>query len=271
MAIGIFDSGLGGLTVFLKIREKLPNLPMIYLGDNANAPYGIRSSEDIYKMTCDGIELLFDKGCKLVILACNTASAVALKRIQEDWVPEDRRVLGVFVPLIEKVTERHWGDNSSPKKVSIKNIALFATPSTIASQAFERELGFRAIGVKVVSQPCDGLVDAIELGDLHLAEQLVEMHVGELLERLSKPEVVVLGCTHYPLVKNFFSKYLGKDIKILDHAEIVSESLKDYLFRHPDKVGIKEGSFFLTTGDPQYVMEKAQEISGAEVNFIKAT
>ena len=263
----MFDSGLGGLTVLLKIREKIPNLSVIYLGDNDNAPYGTRSPQEIYEMTCKGIQVLFDKGCKLVIIACNTASAVALRRIQEEWVPPDRRVLGVFVPLIEKITEREWGDNSPPRKVAVKNIALFATPSTVTSRAFERELGFRAIGVKVESQPCDGLVDAIEMGDLYLADKLINCHVDELLERLPDPEVVVLGCTHYPLVKNLFTKHLGNHTKILDHPEIVCESLKDYISRHPDKIGGQEQSYFLTSGDPKIIGEKALQLSGTRINF----
>ena len=263
----MFDSGLGGLTVLLKIREKIPHLSVIYLGDNDNAPYGTRSPQEIYEMTCEGIQVLFDKGCKLVIIACNTASAVALRKIQEEWVPPDRRVLGVFVPLIEKITEREWGDNSPPRKVSVKNIALFATPSTVISRAFERELGFRAIGVRVESQPCDGLVDAIEMGDLYLAEKLIDSYANELLERLPDPEVVVLGCTHYPLVKNLFTKHLGNQTKILDHPDIVCESLKDYIARHPDKLGDQNYSYFLTSGDPKNVEQKALQLSGVTINF----
>ena len=269
MTIGVFDSGLGGLTVLFRIRERLPDLPIIYLGDNSNAPYGTRSPEEIYKMTCRGVQVLFEKGCNLVIIACNTASAVALRKMQEEWVPDDKRVLGVFVPLIEKIVERQWGDNSPPRKVSIRDVALFATPATVASKAFERELGFRAIGVNVESQPCDGLVDAIELGDLFLAEQLVKLYVDQLLQRLPKPEIIVLGCTHYPLVSNHFQKHLGQEVQILDHADIVSESLKDYLVRHPDKVGQTTDSMCLTTGDPLYVKEKASMLAGIEINFDK--
>ena len=270
MTVGVFDSGLGGLTVLFRIRERLPDLPIIYLGDNGNAPYGTRSPEEIYQMTCRGVQVLFEKGCKLVIIACNTASAVALRKMQEEWVPNDKRVLGVFVPLIEKITERQWGDNSPPRKVSIRDVALFATPSTVASKAFERELGFRSIGVNVESQPCDGLVDAIELGDLYLAEQLVELYVDQLVQRLPKPEIIVLGCTHYPLVSNFFHKHFEKGVQMLDHADIVAESLKDYLIRHPDKVGEIMDSICLTTGDPLYVKEKASMLAGIEVNFDKA-
>ena len=269
MTIGVFDSGLGGLTVLLSIKKRMPELDIIYLGDNANAPYGVRTPQDVYDMTCRGVQTLFDRGCNLVIIACNTASAVALRRMQEEWVPAKKRVLGVFVPLIEKITERQWGDNSAPRRVPVKNIALFATPATVASRAFERELGFRAFGVNVESQACDGLVDAIELGDLQLAEELVKSHVRNLLDRLPNPEVVVLGCTHYPLIRDIFIKYLGNNSRILDHPDIVADSLEDYIARHPDKVGNQVKSFFLTTGIPSIVEEKAFQLSGVKIKFEK--
>ena len=122
-----------------------------------------------------------------MILACNTASAAALKRMQETWVPPDKRVLGVFVPLIEALTERQWGDNSPPREVAVKHVALFATPATVASRAFQRELAFRAIGVDVEAQPCGGVVDAIEQGDEILAEALVRSHVEALKRRMPHP------------------------------------------------------------------------------------
>ena len=155
MAIGVFDSGLGGLTVHQAIAARLPDLPLVYLGDNAHAPYGVRTADDIFDLTCKGVERLWDEGCDLVILACNTASAAALKRMQETWLPADKRVLGVFVPMIEALTERAWGDNSPPRRVAVNNVALFATPATVASRAFQRELAFREAlgpGVAVYSQ-----------------------------------------------------------------------------------------------------------------------
>ena len=149
MAVGVFDSGLGGLTVYEAVAKRLPDLAFVYYGDNAHAPYGVRDADDIFRLTCAGVERLWAEGCDLVILACNTASAAALKRMQETWVPADKRVLGVFVPLIEALTERQWGDNSPPREVAVKHVALFATPATVASRAFQRELAFRAIGVDV--------------------------------------------------------------------------------------------------------------------------
>lgn len=117
MAVGVFDSGLGGLTVLGALTERMPDVPFVYLGDNAHTPYGVRDAEDIYTLTTAGVERLWAEGCDLVILACNTASAAALKRMQETWVPENKRVLGVFVPLIEALTERGWGDNSPRAKL----------------------------------------------------------------------------------------------------------------------------------------------------------
>ena len=143
MAVGVFDSGLGGLTVHQAIARRMPDLPLVYLGDNAHTPYGTRTPDDIFALTCAGVERLWAEGCDLVILACNTASAAALKRMQETWLPPGKRVLGVFVPMIEALTERQWGDNSPPREVEVKHVALFATPATVASRAFQRELAFR--------------------------------------------------------------------------------------------------------------------------------
>ena len=148
MAVGIFDSGLGGLTVLSALEKRLPDVPFVYLGDSAHAPYGVRDADDIFALTCASVERLWAEGCDLVILACNTASAAALRRMQETWLPKDKRVLVVFVPLIEALTERQWGDNSPPREVRVRNVALFATPATVSSRAFQRELAFRAIGVK---------------------------------------------------------------------------------------------------------------------------
>ena len=135
MAVGIFDSGLGGLTVCDAAQKRLPDVPFVYMADSAHAPYGVRTADDIYDLTCASVQRLFDAGCDLAILACNTASAAALRRMQESWVPTDKRVLGVFVPLIEAMTERQWGDNSPPREVSVKHVAVFATPATVASRA----------------------------------------------------------------------------------------------------------------------------------------
>ena len=259
MAVGVFDSGLGGLTVLGAVARRLPDVPFVYYGDNAHDPYGVRDAEDIFRLTCAGVERLWAEGCDLVILACNTASAAALKRMQETWVPKDKRVLGVFVPLIEALTERNWGDNSPPRQVETRNVALFATPATVASRAFQRELAYRAIGVDVEAQPCGGLVDAIEQGDMILAEVLVRGHVEALKRRMPAPQAAILGCTHYPLMEETFANALGPDVKVFSQASLVAESLADYLARHPEMRGPGLRSVNLTTGDPRAVSDKAMQ------------
>ncbi len=270
MAVGIFDSGLGGLTVLDAVTRRLPDLPLVYFGDNAHTPYGVRDAEDIYHLTKCGVQCLFDQGCDLVILACNTASAAALRRMQEGWVPKDKRVLGVFVPLIEALTERQWGDNSPPREVAVKHVALFATPATVSSRAFQRELAFRAIGVDVEAQPCGGLVDAIEMGDMILAEAMVRSHVEALLRRMPRPEAAILGCTHYPLVEEHFRTALGPDVAVYSQPNLVAESLADYLTRRPEMAGAGAVTKFLTTGDPQKVSNKATQFLRRKIAFEQA-
>jgi len=267
MAVGIFDSGLGGLTVLDAVSKRLPDVPFVYFGDNAHAPYGVRDAEDVYGLTTAAVERLWQEGCDLVILACNTASAAALRRMQEKWVPENKRVLGVFVPLIEALTEREWGDNSPPREVAVKHVALFATPATVSSRAFQRELAFRAIGVDVEAQPCGGVVDAIEDGDEILAEALVRSHVEALKRRMPHPQAGILGCTHYPLMQDVFQDALGQDVKLFSQADLVAESLADYLGRHPDMIGAGAASGFLTTGDPESVSNKATQFLRRKIEF----
>lgn len=267
MAVGIFDSGVGGLTVLDAVQKRLPDVPFVYYGDHAHAPYGVRTADDVYNLTTKAVERLWDAGCDLVILACNTASAAALRRMQESWIPSDKRVLGVFVPLIEALTERQWGDNSPPREVAVKHVALFATPATVASRAFQRELAFRAIGVDVEAQACGGVVDAIEDGDLILAEALVRSHVDALMRKMPEPGAAILGCTHYPLMEQVFQDALGADVKVFSQANLVAESLADYLERRPEMIGTGTQEMFLTTGDPKRVSNNATQFLRREINF----
>jgi len=267
MAVGVFDSGLGGLTVLAAVQSRLPDVPFVYFGDNANAPYGVRTPDDIFNLTCRAVERLWDEGCDLVILACNTAAASALKRMQETWVPKDKRVLGVLVPLIEALTERQWGDNSPPREVAVKHVAFFATPATVASRAFQRELAFRAIGVDVEAQPCGGVVDAIEAGDEMLAETLVRAHVEALKRRMPHPQAAVLGCTHYPLMAGTFADALGPGVKVFSQADLVAESLDDYLARRPEMRGAGNVAKYLTSGDAHAVSDRATQYLRKRVVF----
>src|SRR6056300_60277 len=267
MAVGVFDSGLGGLTVLDAVTHRLPDVPFVYFGDNAHAPYGVRDADDVYNLTTKATERLWDEGCDLVILACNTASAAALRRMQESWLPKGKRALGVFVPLIEALTERQWGDNSPPREVAVKHVALFATPATVSSRAFQRELAFRAIGVDVEAQACGGVVDAIEDGDFILAEALVQSHVDALHRKMPHPQAAILGCTHYPLMHDAFQKALGPEVKIFSQADLVAQSLEDYLQRHPDKLGAATDRKFLTTGDPVKVSQRATQFLKRPMQF----
>ena len=270
MAVGIFDSGLGGLTVLDACQKRLPDVPFVYFGDNAHAPYGVRDADDIYNLTTSAVERLWDAGCDLVILACNTASAAALRKMQESWIPSDKRVLGVFVPLIEALTERQWGDNSPPREVAVKHVALFATPATVRSRAFQRELAFRAIGVDVEAQACGGVVDAIEDGDMILAEALVRSHVDALTRKMPTPDAAILGCTHYPIMQDVFQDALGQDVKVFSQANLVAESLADYLERRPEMIGAGTESLYLTTGTPQKVSDRATQFLRRKVEFRSA-
>ena len=266
MAVGIFDSGLGGLTVLDAVQKRLPDVDFLYYADSAHAPYGVRDMDDIHRLTRRAVQQLWDAGCNLVILACNTASAAALRRIQEEGVPPGKRVLGVFVPLIEALTERQWGDNSPPREVAVKHVALFATPTTVASRAFQRELAFRAIGVDVEAQACGGVVDAIEEGDMILAEALVRSHVDALKRKMPRPEAAILGCTHYPLMADVFQAALGPEVKVFSQGALVAESLADYLQRHPDMLG-GGAAGFLTTGNPGRVSDRATQFLRRRIQF----
>ena len=268
MAVGVFDSGLGGLTVLRCAgHARLPDVAFVYYGDNAHTPYGVRDADDIFALTCAGVERLWEEGCDLVILACNTASAAALQRMQEHWVPKDKRVLGVFVPLIEALTERRWGDNSPPREVAVQHVALFATPPPSPPGPFSANWRSGPSASMSRRSPAAGVVDAIEDGDEILAEALVRSHVEALKRRMPHPEAAILGCTHYPLMETTFQQALGPQVKVYSQANLVAESLSDYLQRHPDMLGSGKQSLFLTTGDPRKVSDKATQFLRRKITF----
>lgn len=266
--IGVFDSGLGGLTILRALRMALPQQDFVYLGDQANAPYGHKDAAHIRELTVQGIKCLFRADCSLVILACNTASAVALHDIQTEWLdPSQRRVLGVFVPIIEHLTSRDWGDNSPPTHTGLRDVALFATPATVASGAFSRELRFRARDVHVEAQACEGLVAAIEAGNMQDAIELVKRHVDALLKRLPAPQCAVLGCTHYPLVAEAFQKALPPETRLTSQPDLVAASLKSYLIRHREFAGGSGKFRYLTTGHPATVSSSAKVFAADPTDF----
>lgn len=257
MAIGIFDSGLGGLAIREAIRARLPDLPLHYLNDSANAPYDGRSEDDIHDLTKAGVARLWDAGCDLVILASGTAGAAALRRMQEAGVPEGKRVLGMFVPLIEALTGRDWGDNTRPRESAVSNVALFGTATTVESRAFQRELGFRAIGVRVEAEACSYLCAALEAENGAEAQAMVMRHAEALLQRMPQPEAAVLACGHFAGLEHAVSDALGGDVTVLSPPRLVADSLAAYLERHPEMRGAAADDRFLTTGNPARVAEQA--------------
>lgn len=263
--IGIFDSGLGGLTVLAALREAMPEQDFLYLGDNANAPYGVKTPGQVTALTRAAVERLFARGCRLVLIACNTASALALRDLQQEWLPAtapDRRILGVFVPLIEAVSGHGWRESGASDRRL--HAAFFATPATVASGAFTREACRLAPGLRIVEQGCPGLVDALEGGGDPVPA--VARAVAAALER-GIPDVALLGCTHYPLAEAAFRAALPPGIPILSQPQIVARSLAAYLQRHPRFRGGAGRLECLTTGDPAGVGARASALSGSSVTF----
>lgn len=279
--IGVFDSGHGGLTVLHALTRRLPGEGFIYFGDHGNAPYGPRPEEEIYALTLAAVERLFAEGCLLVLLACNTASAIALRRLQQDWLPvaaPERRVLGVFVPMVEVLAGVSWRDGTRiPGLVAPDGmVAVFATQRTIHSGAYPFEIGLRAPHMRVVSQACPHLAAAIEADEPEpVLRFLVEGYVAAMLHQTEgrAPAAAVLGCTHYPLVAHHFAAALPPDVLLLDQPVVVADSLADYLARH-DRFAVKAGEAghrrFLTSGDAARVSAFASRFFGAEVRFEKA-
>ncbi|UTW55002.1 glutamate racemase [Kordiimonas sp. SCSIO 12610] len=254
--IGVFDSGSGGLTVLEALQKQFPNQDFIYLGDHANAPYGHRSNEQIVEFTKAGVDTLMQNGCKLVILACNTAAAVALRTLQQNWLEHahpGKRILGVLVPMVEAITGVPWSKTSAhlENHPPHKNIAVFATRKTIESKAYDQEVRKRAPGITLFSKACPGLVDAIEggAGDLPV-KGLISGYVQELLAKHNNIDAALLGCTHFPLVKSYFEEALGKNIKLLSQPTVVAEALQSYLQAHPEFAASGDGiTKIMTTGN----------------------
>ena len=231
--IGIFDSGYGGLTIFNHIRQRLPQYDYLYLGDNARAPYGTRSFDVIYEYTLQAVNYLHQQGCNLIILACNTASAKALRTIQQHNInPDQLRVLGVIRPTVEVV----------PTRTRTNHIGVLATPGTVASESYVIELQKQNPELIVTQQACPMWVPLIESGEYlnEGADYFVEKYLTELLERDPLIDTIILGCTHYPLLQEKIEAFLAKQnisqqsISVIAQGEIVAESLADYLERHAD-------------------------------------
>jgi glutamate racemase len=227
--IGVFDSGYGGLTILRQIVDKLPEYDYIYLGDNARAPYGNRSFDTVYQYTLQCVQWFFDQGCPLVILACNTASAKALRTIQQKDLPRiapDRRVLGVLRPTTEII-----GNFSETKSVGI-----LATNGTVASNSYPVEIARFFPGIKVYQEACPMWVPLVENNEYegHGADYFVRKNLKNIVEKGENIDVLLLACTHYPLLSEKIREYLPIGIRLVTQGEIVADSLVDYLGRHPE-------------------------------------
>ncbi|MBL8710976.1 MAG: aspartate/glutamate racemase family protein [Rhodospirillaceae bacterium] len=262
--IGVFDSGHGGLTVLSALCQRLPRQGFIYLGDHAHAPYGSRAPGEIVELTRSGVATLFGLGCTLVILACNTAAAVALRRLQQDWLPDafpNHRCLGVLVPMIEAVAQNPWHAVAGPDEWGRvpETLGVFATPATVASGAYLHEVAKRAPRLTVFQQACPDLAGLIEAGaDAATLRAAIDRHVGDMQAQLrgTALDSVVLGCTHYPLVEHHFRAALPAGTRLLSQPQRTAEALTAYLFRHPEmkRFGAQPGLVrAYTTGDPERV------------------
>jgi glutamate racemase len=227
--IGVFDSGYGGLTVLKEIVHKLPEYDYIYLGDNARSPYGTRSYDVVYQFTLESVNKLFAMGCHLVILACNTASAKALRTIQQKDLPKidpTRRVLGVIRPSAEEI-----GHYTKTNKIGV-----LGTPGTVNSNSYKMEIGKLFPSVRVFQEACPMWVPLIENNEYNSpgADYFVKRDLDNLLHQDPEIDTIILGCTHYPLLRSKIKQYLPPHIKLISQGSIVAQSLKDYLRRHPE-------------------------------------
>jgi glutamate racemase len=250
MRIGIFDSGLGGLIIIKSIIRKLPKYDYLYLGDTKNLPYGNKSQKQIYDFTKKALTYLFSQNCKLAIIACNTSSAKGLKKIQREFMPKyypDRKVLGVIVPTVEAVTS-----------LKAKRIGILATASTTKSHAYKREILKLSPKTQIYEQAAPLLTSLIEVNELNKANVLLKRHLKPLLAK--KIDSLILGCTHYPILKNEAKKIVGKQIKVISQDEIIADKLKDYLRRHRE-----------IADDLSKKGERAYEVTRLNKNYKKIT
>jgi glutamate racemase len=227
--IGVFDSGYGGLTVLKEIVAELPQYDYLYLGDNARAPYGTRSFETVYQYTLEAVQWFFEQGCSLVILACNTASAKALRTIQQNDLPKldpTKRVLGVIRPTTEIIG----------KYTSSKEIGVLGTPGTVESNSYPIEINKFYPDIKVHQQACPLWVSIVENDELNSsgANYFVKKDIDELLLRSANIDTLLLGCTHYPLLIDTIKQFVPQGITIVSQGAIVAKSLKEYLQHHPE-------------------------------------
>jgi glutamate racemase len=261
--IGVFDSGYGGLTILKELVNTLPQYDYLYLGDNARAPYGSRSFDTVYEYTLECVKALFDQGCELVILACNTASAKALRTIQQKDLPligPHKRVLGVIRPTTEII-----GNYTKTKEIGV-----FATSGTVTSQSYVMEIEKFFPDIKIFQEACPMWVPLIENNELDGigANYFVEKHIQQLFNQSQNIDTVILGCTHYPLLKPLIENHLPENVQILTQGSIVANGLKDYLVRHPEmevRISKTKTREFFTTDSTELFDKHASLFFGQEV------
>jgi glutamate racemase len=254
--IGVFDSGYGGLTILNSIRQQLPQYDYLYLGDNARAPYGPRSFDVVYEFTRQAVLRLFEMGCHLVILGCNTASAKALRTIQQNDLPKwdaERRVLGVIRPTAEVIGEL----------TKSRHVGILATEGTIKSESYNLEIQKLHPDIKVSGVACPFWVPLVEYNEADSpgADYFVKKRIDQIMAKDPEIDAIILGCTHYPLLMPKIMKYLPEGVKIISQGEYVASSLKAYLERHIEierKCGKHSSVHYLTTENPEKFKESAQ-------------
>ena len=283
MAIGVFDSGVGGLTVHRTLVARFPQADFVYLADQANAPYGGRAGEEIVELTKAGVLRLFEAGCDLVVLACNTASAIALRRLQQTWLPEFRRetgrkvnVLGLIVPTIEAATGLPWEYESTPRSDKIEMldvIGVFCTVATADSRVYEIEIAKRREDIAVFSEACSGLAGMIE-EDASREDLLgvIQGHADALKARIGRaPDRAILGCTHYEIVADLFAQTLPPGTPLINQPDATADALERYFARHPEyDVGSSGARRFLTTGKAGLQSGLVETFWGEPVRFEEA-
>ncbi|MDO9607183.1 MAG: aspartate/glutamate racemase family protein [Brevundimonas sp.] len=285
MAIGVFDSGVGGLTVHRELTRRFPQRDFVYLADQAHAPYGGRGGEDIVELTKAGCERLFDAGASVVVLACNTASAIALRRLQQTWIPGLRErlgrpvnVLGIIVPTIEAATGKPWSfeaerPQEGEKVQAIDITGVFCTAATAISRVFEIEIDKRREDIAVFSEPCPGLAGLIELGaPPEELKVVVDDHVDALRRRIGRhPDKAILGCTHYEIIAELFASALPAGTVLINQPTAVADALERYFARHPEfELGDSGRRDFLTTGQAGPQSEMVSQFWGAPLAFAQA-
>jgi glutamate racemase len=283
MAIGVFDSGIGGLSIHHALVRRLPSADFVYLADQANTPYGGRPGEEIVHLTRAGCEQLFAAGCGLVVLACNTAAAVALRRLQQTWLPGYRRqtgravnVLGIIVPTIEAATGLPWTqevERPNDKVERVDVLGIFSTPATSASRVYEIEIDKRRADVAVFSEPCPTLAHDIEtdVAEMDL-RHAVAGHVAGLSRRIGRaPDRAILGCTHYEIIGEMFRDALPRGVPLIHQPEATANAIASYLERHPEyAAGNDGGRRFLTTGQPGAQNGLVERFWGTPLRFESA-